>query len=190
MYHVPDVIYEFRVEAKKSLIEGAGNGAFLTFLGARESRQSLTQNLDTVPEVKTVQPLVAKDSDGYHMNIKIVGEHPQRQNWRYPLPTSLPPMHVLSENSINDKYPWNPESEGNRLLTDYVENPQRVFSTHQSGCSTIDLGRYGPFQRSDRKVLVHYEIKNFIFSNEVSEWGFGKMDSTFSSFRKIKYLVY
>ena len=157
------------------MIEGAGNGAFLTYLGARESRQSLTQNLETVSEVKIMQPLVAKDPDGYHMNIKVVGEHLQRQNWHYPLPTSLPPMHVLSENSIKDKYPWNPESEGNRLLTDYVENPQRLFSTHQSGCSTIDLGRYGPFQRSDRKGLVHYEIKNFIFSNEVSEWGFGKL---------------
>ena len=111
MYHVPDVIYEFRVEAKTSLIEGAGNGAFLTFLGARESRQSLTQNLDTVPEVKTVQPLVAKDSDGYHMNIKIVGEHPQRQNWRYPLPpASLQCMYYLKTLSmINTPGTLNPK---------------------------------------------------------------------------------
>jgi len=111
------------------------------------------------------------------MNIKVAGEHLQGQNrcMRYPPPTSLPPIHVIPEKTAicaNSTHPWNLGSEGNRLLNDCVENPEIVFSTCQRGCSTIDLGRYGPFRRSDRKPQLHYDIKNFIFSNEVSEWGF------------------
>ena len=108
---------------------------------------------------------MAKDSDGYHMNIKFTGEYAQA-HIQYPSPTSLPPMHVPSKYNIKDAYPWNIGPEGDHLLNNYVENPQTVFSTCQRGCSTIDLGRYGPFRQSDRKVLAHYELKNFLFCNE------------------------
>ena len=172
-----DIIYEFRVEANPSLIPNAGNGAFLTFLGAREARPSPTQDPpDPSSQVKTIQPLVSRDSDGYHMNVKVVGEHLQRKKKRiqYPPPKSLPPIHGLREKTakVASAYPWDLGSEGNRLLTDYVENPERIFSTCQKGCSPIELCRYGPFRRSDRKPQLLYDIKNFIFSNEVCEWGF------------------
>jgi hypothetical protein len=168
-------MYEFRVEAKPSLIQNAGNGAFLTFLGAREAPFPIEES-DTAFEVETIQPLVSRDSEGHHMNLKVVGEHLQGTNKRmqYPPPTSLPPIHGPPEEwAIGaSKYPWTLKPEEEHFLSNYVENSEMVFSTNQIGCSVIELGRYGPFRRSDRKLQLHYDLKNFVFSNEVSEWGF------------------
>ena len=160
------------MEAKPSWIPNAGNGAFLTFLGARKLRKQ--HDLGTQEE--TIQPLVSKDCEGYHMNIKTVGKHLQGKDksMQYPMPTSLPPLHGTPEERAVDgnKYPWKLEPEGTSLLSRYVENSEIEFSTEQPGCSVIEIGRYGPFRRSDRKIQLHYDLKNFIFSNETSEWGF------------------
>ncbi len=175
-----DVIYEFKVEAKPSWIPNAGNGAFLTFLGAREA---FSEEEDSPPEVETIQPLVARDVEGYHMNLRIVGEHllethNDNKRAQYPAPTSLPPIHGIPEtfemdaDPVSNTYPWKLQPEGEELLSKYTKNSDILFSTTQIGCSVIELGRYGPFLRSDRKFMMHYDLKNFVFSNEVSEWGF------------------
>lgn len=171
-----DIIYEFRVEARPSLIPNAGNGAFLTFLGAREALCADDES-DKASEVETIKPLVAKDFEGYHLNVKVVGDHLQEPDkvMQYPPPTSLPSVHgspeklPLNENSI---YPWKLESDAEILLSRYEESPEITFATNHIGCSVIEIGRYGPFRRSDRKYQLHYDLKNFVFSNEVSEWGF------------------
>lgn len=164
------------MEAKPSLIPNAGNGAFLTFLGAREI-SCPGEEPDTVSEVETIQSLISRDSEGYHMNIKLVGDHLQETNKRmqYPAPTSLPPIHESPEEltvGASTIHPWTLQPDAECLLSRYVENSEIVFSTNHIGCSVIELGRYGPFRRSDRKYQLHYDLKNFVFSNEVSEWGF------------------
>ena len=50
----------------------------------------------------------------------------------------------------------------------YVPEPATDFVSRLS----IDLGPYGPFRESDRKIWWHYELKNFVFRGEPSEWGF------------------
>ena len=172
------------MEAKPSWIPNAGNGAFLTFLGAREARcprssSSSTRDPDTASKVSTISvPLLSRDTEGYHMNVRVIGEDLWEENkdiQYYPPPsTSLPSIHGSPEKIAVDgtRYPWNLGPEGKRLLTEYDESPERPFLTSQKGCSTIELGRYGPFRRSDRKTQLHYDIKNFVFSNETSEWGF------------------
>ena len=171
-----DIIYEFRVEARPSLIPNAGNGAFLTFLGAREA-SCVTKNSDVVSEVEVIQPLVSKDFEGYHLNVKVVGDHLKEnsKNIQYPPPTSLPPVHGTPQKmpiGDTDKYPWKLQSDGKKLLSRYEESSDITFATNHIGCSVIEIGRYGPFRRSDRKYQLHYDLKNFVFSNEVSEWGF------------------
>lgn len=177
-----DVIYEFRVEAKPSLIPNAGNGAFLTYLGAREVKDPGDES-DALRKVEIKQLLVSKDVEGYHMNIRVVGKgiletDDGTKDVQYPAPTSLPPIHEAPErcemgSGVNcNRYPWKLDAKGNAMLSKYAENPDINFVTNQKGCSVIDLGRYGPFRRSDRKFQLHYDLKNFIFSNEVSEWGF------------------
>lgn len=49
-------------------------------------------------------------------------------------------------------------------LGDYVDAPNRVFPA--DGSSSIELGRYGPFLPSDRSNVTHWEVKNFVFTNE------------------------
>lgn len=174
-----DVIYEFRVEAKPSLIPNAGNGAFLTFLGAREAPCPI-EDSDIEFEVETIKPLVSRDLEGYHMNIKVMGEHllDNDKRMQYPTPTTIPSIHGSPEERTigTSKYPWPLNPEGEHLKSRYVENPETLFSSNRIGCSVIELGRYGPFRRSDRKFQLHYDLKNFIFSNEVSEWGFAVVE--------------
>lgn len=47
------------------------------------------------------------------------------------------------------------------------------FCSYYRGCGLIDLGRYGPFRRSDRKTELEFGIKDFIFEHEPSGWMFG-----------------
>ena len=170
------------MEGKPSRIPNAGNGAFLTYLGAREVKDPGDES-DAPPKVEIKQPLVSKDVDGYHMNIRVVGKDlleadDKTKRVQYPASTSLPPIHGSPENcgigsgENSNRYPWKLKPRGKAMLSKYAENPDIAFATNQIGCSVIELGRYGPFRRSDRKFQLHYDLKNFIFSNEVSEWGF------------------
>lgn len=84
------VIHDFRVHAAPSSIRGAGLGAFLTFLGSRQTEGAEIKNMGS----------------------------------------------------------------------NFVLLPGRY----------IDLGKYGPCQESDRKIWEHYELKNFLFCHEPSEW--------------------
>ena len=42
------------------------------------------------------------------------------------------------------------------------------FCSYFVSCGLIDLGRYGPFRRSDRKTELEFGIKDFIFEHEPS----------------------
>ena len=149
-------------------------------MGAREA-PCKWEECDEELRVETIQPLISKDSEGHHMSIKVLGEHLNEGGKRsqYPPPTSLPSIHGSPEERAigTSKYPWTLEVEEERFLSRYVENSEIPFSTNQIGCSVIEIGRYGPFRRSDRKYQLHYDLKNFIFSNEVSEWGFDVIEN-------------
>jgi hypothetical protein len=56
---------------------------------------------------------------------------------------------------------------------DYEKDTSVVFSSEKEGLGLVDLGRYGPHRREDVKDNLHYEIKNFIFDYEPSEWSYG-----------------
>eukprot|EP00529_Nitzschia_sp_RCC80_P002486 CAMPEP_0113495608 /NCGR_PEP_ID=MMETSP0014_2-20120614/29697_1 /TAXON_ID=2857 /ORGANISM="Nitzschia sp." /LENGTH=2073 /DNA_ID=CAMNT_0000389511 /DNA_START=205 /DNA_END=6426 /DNA_ORIENTATION=- /assembly_acc=CAM_ASM_000159 len=56
----------------------------------------------------------------------------------------------------------------------YIPEPATDFVSRLS----IDLGPYGPFRESDRKIWWHYELKNFLFRGEPSEWGFEVEEKT------------
>jgi len=149
-------------------------------LGAREA-PCKWEECDEELRVETIQPLISKDSEGHHMSIKVLGEYLNEggKQSQYPPPTSLPSIHGSPEERAigNSKYPWTLEVEEERFSSRYVENSEIPFSTNQIGCSVIEIGRYGPFRRSDRKYQLHYDLKNFIFSNEVSEWGFDVIEN-------------
>ena len=149
-------------------------------MGAREA-PCKWEECDEELRVETIQPLISKDSEGHHMSIKVLGEYLNEggKQSQYPPPTSLPSIHGSPEERAigTSKYPWTLGVEEERFSSRYVENSEIPFSTNQIGCSVIEIGRYGPFRRSDRKYQLHYDLKNFIFSNEVSEWGFDVIEN-------------
>ena len=75
-----DIIYDFEVRAKQSSIPNAGNGAFLTFLGARELKPSRLRRGDEIMEDRRYkplplsQPMEAVHPDGFGISFKVVGE--------------------------------------------------------------------------------------------------------------------
>lgn len=50
----------------------------------------------------------------------------------------------------------------------HYEKVSIPFCSYFVGCGLIDLGRYGPFRRSDRKTELEFGIKDFIFEHEPS----------------------
>jgi len=57
--------------------------------------------------------------------------------------------------------------------TDYIHDSSREFCSYSDGCGLIDLGRYGPLQKEDRKIDTNFDFKNFIFDFEPAAWNFG-----------------
>jgi len=55
---------------------------------------------------------------------------------------------------------------------DYV-NDEMSFCSYDKGCGLIDLGRYGPFLKADRKTQIDFNMKDFIFDFEPAGWNFG-----------------
>jgi hypothetical protein len=83
-----EIIYQFRVTIKDSLIDGAGKGAFLKFMGAKElppfrkrGAKYLEQDRWFRSPNTPLTPLVAAHPGGYFVTVKIDGENLQFHNY-------------------------------------------------------------------------------------------------------------
>lgn len=77
-----ETLYDFRVDVKQSSIANAGNGAFLTFLGARVLRPEAAARSERLLKehvieelVGTHNPLVAETMGGKTMNVTLTGSN-------------------------------------------------------------------------------------------------------------------
>lgn len=136
---------------------------------------------------------------GFGMNLTINGEHlkaPYNSLYtRRTLQMTLPDdrLHIRKQQTrtVNLKFSDpdiiydDDELEGLREPTkrighyglftedDFVDAPRRTFSSLHSNCGFIDIGRYGPFLKEDRKIEIIFDVKNFLFSFEPGMWSFG-----------------
>ena len=166
-----------------SWIPNAGNGAFLTYLGARVLKASTANTTpaeeDSSSTKKITKPLLALDADAIPMKVTITGDG--LSDWlpevSPPSMTALPPLYTepLPTSGVSLKEVCTVKLDGllgNHTLNDYVEDPEIEFCSSDPGCANIRLSRYSPFLRGDRKCQTTFDIKNFLFCNEPSEWGF------------------
>jgi hypothetical protein len=163
-----DTIYEFRVDTGPSGIRNAGNGAFLTFLGARKLKKEYRMQ----QAAKKHKPfLQARDIFGRHINVKLKGEGLVEECDEDALKTSLPPLYHYDDNPHLEDNRGVPSLFG-RMLDDYEDLAKATFSSSDPGCSWIDLGRYAPLLPTDRKYQSSFDIKNFVWGGMPSEYGF------------------
>lgn len=172
-----DIIYDFVLAASKSTIPNAGNGVFLTFLGARElkpSRRRRGRELIADRPAKEPNlsfPIDAIHPDGFGITVTITGEH---LHCPYNSLCLLPSLKALVLDSTGNErqmkvrfsdpeLPYYEEelaafrdpTEKIGLLgiyteADYVPAPKRTFSSQNRKCGYIDIGRYGPFRKSGK----------------------------------------
>eukprot|EP00980_Cylindrotheca_fusiformis_P020053 scaffold7139_cov115-Cylindrotheca_fusiformis.AAC.3 len=193
-----DIMYDFVLNVKSSSIPDAGRGVFLTFLGARElkpSRRRWGRRLQELREdfcpLRTAEPLTAIHPDGFGITVRLEGQHlhgPYNcQSLLRTLKATIPGRDksiTVRFSNYEDPY-CAEELAGMRkdvgrigflgLFTeeDYVPAPRRTFSSLHENCGLIEMGRYGPFQPSDRKILSTFDVKAFVFSTIPNEWAFG-----------------
>jgi len=98
-------------------------------------------------------PLDAKMMDGNEIAVKITGTH------------IFDPKTVANINGIGFL--------GLHSESDYEPDEKEMFCSYYEGCGLVDIGRYGPFLKEDRKTELNFNIKNFIFANEPAGWNFG-----------------
>lgn len=109
-----DVIYSFRLEAAKSYIPGAGNGVFLTFLGARELKPSVRKRgeaiIDDRPWGQVNELFDSRNvyhKHGWGMTVTITGKHlkaPYNSELAYPpLVATIPPEILPNGNVLQPK---------------------------------------------------------------------------------------
>ena len=197
-----DIIYQFRIDVKKSGIENAGMGAFLTFLGAKklkpDARKRAFEELnlfETRPHAhcKTKRELEAEHPSGHGMKVTLTGEHLHRQyNNDHPLAPleGVDPrtggtfkLKLAEEFDLYDErelealmYPHYGRRvgfHGIHTKDHYEADPTISFSSEYDNCGLLNLGRYGPFLPEDRKIELHFDFKSFIFGHEPSGWSFG-----------------
>mmetsp|Transcript_7558 Transcript_7558/g.17315 ORF Transcript_7558/g.17315 Transcript_7558/m.17315 type:complete len:459 (-) Transcript_7558:1393-2769(-) len=70
---------------------------------------------------------------------------------------------------------------GISIESDFVPDDSIVFWSEKEGCGFLELGRYGPALRQDRKKKVEFDIKTFLFNMEPSSWCFGVKNRIFGS---------
>jgi hypothetical protein len=189
-----DVIYEFQLDTGPSRIENAGNGAFLTFLGAWRVKKKTEVNLlpgrmcgiegivrgfPVSLEIKgegfcscLMEELCDDDDDYYEDakdNLSEVGSTATGSVVQGKRCMTLPPLYP-GEKSVVQCARDHFGLAHNYGLDDYEANDNVSFSSEDLG--SIDLGLYAPFVRSDRKYQSISDIKNFLFSGLPSSYHF------------------
>ena len=170
-----DIIYDFELKARKSGLPNAGNGVFLTFLGARELKPSRRKRGEKLIEDRSyhVKQKLAQaiHPDGFGMSVKFTGEDlhaPYNVDYLLPdLEAAIPDSHNSGKKTRVVFSDWElPYSEDelaamrdptNRIgflkihkESDYVPAPKRTFSWLHKNCGWIDIGRYGPFRKAGK----------------------------------------
>ena len=189
-----DTLYDFRIDIRKSTIPNSGNGAFLTFLGARVLKARIRDNLKRlkknriVVSVPTTNHLEANIDDVTNAVVTIRGENihgngnsPYFPITRFPLKAKLPggekiqvrlgPTLIhedIDQLQQNREIPT-PENAigylGVLSESDFESKDSTRFCSH-NGCGLIDLGRYGPFSKEDRKTELEFNFKEFAYDVE------------------------
>jgi hypothetical protein len=90
-----------------STIPNAGNGVFLTFLGARELKPSRKRRGEILSderphkELRLAQPMTACHQDGFNMSVTVAGKH---LHCPYSCPYLLPTLRALvPDDGLNNK---------------------------------------------------------------------------------------
>jgi hypothetical protein len=131
----------------------------LTYLGARTLKpESQGRKKAERHGLVFVDDLEIMSDDSFGVNVKLVGD------------------------SIDGGASSNPRAIGPGGIyeeSDYEPSPKTRFCTFAEGNGLIHLGRYGPFRRYDRKPILNFEVKSFLFSYEPQEWCFGVNEKLF-----------
>jgi hypothetical protein len=185
---VLETLFDFRVDIRQSTIPNAGHGAFLTFLGARVLKAEARQRAESAMEERdayisdTRQPLTAESADGFGIDLKLTGDNLHGNgNCIYWPKRMLSQVNANNgkivsderEDNFKDPVPGGIGFLGMHTLKDYNDDPKQTFCSQYEGFGCIDLGRYGPFRKEDRKQKVDFDLKSFIFGHVPSEWCFG-----------------
>jgi hypothetical protein len=211
-----DVIYEFQLDTGSSWIENAGNGAFLTFLGAwqlkKRTEVKLPRKIDFIEGLVHGQPVTLKIKgeglcssfrrelwdDDYNWHVDAEGS---------PLGVSAADIGSMEEGEeklhqrkcLTTLPPLYPNERcvieciqdelglpHDYSLDDYEANDDIPFSSEELGC--IDLGLYAPFVRTDRKYQSMSDIKNFLWTGLPSSYQF-EFDENVDSVRRRKQVA-
>jgi hypothetical protein len=175
-----DIIYDFKVEAQTSTIPNSGNGAFLTFLGARELKPSAKKRNESLWKKREVRVsalddvMTAKSCDGCHASVKLVGDHiHSAYNCSFLVPDSLNEETGVAKRDF-ERYYSREELAGmrdpsNRIgflklnkESDFIPAPKRTFSSLHKSCGLINIGRYGPFRKSGKYAEWMSENSNWL----------------------------
>ena len=181
------MLYEFSVVAKESQVaKGAGNGAFLTYRGAK----------------------VLKSSSKWKIKKKIPRTPQTRKPLEAVFPVSGATVTLSGANLHGDEQHYGPESDNSVgwynefTAADFVDDEDNItFSSNHLGCALIELDRYAPLLpegkrrflfrptfeacvvlrviahlfsslHADRKTDMIFGLKDFLFSHEPSSWRF------------------
>lgn len=182
-HSVAEILFDFKVDIRKSGIPNSGHGAFLTFRGARMLKQELqernTRKLESrccfIP--KTMTPLHAMHTDGFGVKVTLTGRdlHGNRNSvyWPetlFPLQAYLPgrprptDVQLTGENLHYDSDEDEPLGLsccpkrigflGLHTASDYLPADDIEFASSSEGCGYLSLGRYGPAGRTGKAWLV------------------------------------
>ena len=163
-----ETLYDFRIDIRQSTIPNAGNGAFLTYLGARvlkrkaaERSQRLLGEHDDV-EVATRQHLVVTTLGGRNMSVQLTGNNLHYNNNNIYWTNARKEKYLQADDSSTDfdenEVPCGVHEEVEKLrrkvpdgeaigflgihnLSDYRRDNAKQFWSHPHA---FELGRYGP----------------------------------------------
>lgn len=112
---ITEILYDFLVDVDKSTIPNSGNGAFLTYLGARHLKPGAYRKEAEIQKKKELHchaELEASNAHGFCMNVKFTGE-------------------VVNNGKFERKYGIGPNFIYDE--SDYESSPSTVFSSAGDG---------------------------------------------------------
>ena len=158
------------VDVSTSGIPNAGNGAFLTFLGARHLKD---EAFSRSPQKTLQKPLIIDDDleaigdQGFGIHVKLTGSSIDEHQASRPF--GIGPNRAYSEcdYEASPTTVFSSRGKGNGLVREFsfLATSVRLLLreiSHRSVFLLADLGRYGPFRPIDRKPISHFEMKSFI----------------------------
>ena len=138
-------LYDFELKVRKSRIENAGYGAFITLKRVRKLNESAGRSLLQPSRPKVM--LATVEGGSYPMNVTIKCDRLADAH------TKLRAKNLVeSENAYA-------EHRGN-------------FNSFTLGNGKIEIGRYAPFLKRHRKPNYLFAVKDFIFGSRPSWWAF------------------